>query len=158
MNTPSSNPLGNLHPEVRERLTAWLYDDVQQDEEDGLHQRHIQVRNFLNQPHLHWPDSVDVNSSSDAGYHLTEFSQVFSRTAPRCLFITTDGHLGAGPGCARAGDKVFLPLGCSVPLVIRPSGPRFEVVADAFVGGIMQGELFSGRDVDLDNLTDVVLQ
>jgi hypothetical protein len=66
--------------------------------------------------------------------------------------------LGAGPGTARTGDKVFLPQGCSVPLVIRPSESKFEVVADAFVCGVMQGEMFWGKDDGLLNLQDIVLR
>jgi hypothetical protein len=130
---------------------------VQQDREDRSQRRRVRVRNFLDQPHLHWPDSVDVNSSLDDHFHLVEFRQVFSRTAPRCLFVTSTGYLGAGPGTARTGDKVFLPQGCSVPLVIRPSGNKFEVVADAFVCGVMQGEMFWGKDDGLLNLQDIVL-
>lgn len=156
--TAPSNFHSQLDPELRQRLTAWLYNHVQQDREDRSQRRRVRVRNFLNQPHLHWPDSIDVNSSLDDHIHLAEFRQVFSRTAPRCLFVTSTGYLGAGPGTARTGDKVFLPQGCSVPLVIRPSGNKFEVVADAFVCGVMQGEMFLGKDDGLLNLQDIVLR
>lgn len=112
----------------------------------------------IDAPHLYWPENVDVNNHPLRQSYVADFSQVFSRTAWRTLLITKDGYLGAGPGNAGIGDKLFLPRGCSVPLVIRPSSDRFEVVADAYVCGVMQGEMHAGVDAEKPDLVDIVLQ
>lgn len=142
----------------KETLASWLYEDTDQAEKTWTQRPRVDVSKFLNQPHLHWPDLVDTNDESHDQFYLAEFSSVFSRTGSRCFFVTKDGYLGAGPGLTRPGDKVFLPLGCSVPLVIRESKMNFEVVADAFVAGVMQGELFSKSYAQSVSLVDIMLQ
>lgn len=139
-------------------LSSWLYVDPEQAENTCKQQPRVDLNKFLNQTHLHWPDTVDTNDESYDQFYLAEFSSVFSRTESRCLFVTENGYLGAGPGGMEPGDKIFLPLGCSVPLVIRKSKNNFEVIADAFVAGVMQGELFSKSCVQSVSLTDIMLQ
>lgn len=62
----------------------------------------------------------------------------------RCLFFTESGLLGLGPGNLRPGDEVFALAGARVPYVLRKAdGPgEFTLLGDAYVHGIMQGELW----------------
>jgi hypothetical protein len=45
----------------------------------------------------------------------------------------------------RAGDKVAVLLGCDWPVVIRPEGDHFLIVAAAFVYGMMNGEVMDAE-------------
>lgn len=51
-----------------------------------------------------------------------------------------NGEIGiAPPGTVQKGDLVCLILGCSAPLVIRPTGRRFVVVSAAYIDNLMDG-------------------
>ncbi|KAG4441714.1 hypothetical protein IFR05_002793 [Cadophora sp. M221] len=62
----------------------------------------------------------------------------------RRFFRCKGGMLGWGPDQVREGDAICVLDGASVPFVLRPveveGGRRFEVVGDAYVSGIMDGE------------------
>ncbi|CAJ2508371.1 Uu.00g133970.m01.CDS01 [Anthostomella pinea] len=77
----------------------------------------------------------------------------------KTLLITDTGYLGLGPGTAQAGDDIWVFRGGRVPFVIRPVGPAPEdarfmmnmMVGDAYVNGIMAGELMKGKDNNMLN-------
>ncbi|KAF2489419.1 HET-domain-containing protein [Lophium mytilinum] len=53
--------------------------------------------------------------------------------------------LGLGPSCAAQGDIIAVLLGCSAPIVLRPSiDETYQVVGEAYVHGVMNGELLLG--------------
>lgn len=62
--------------------------------------------------------------------------------------ITRNGYIGWTPDNiygrdneqTMVGDQIVVVLGCSTPLVVRPRGKYFEVVGEAFVQGMMDGE------------------
>ncbi|XDG05597.1 hypothetical protein ABKA04_005212 [Annulohypoxylon sp. FPYF3050] len=57
----------------------------------------------------------------------------------RTLFSTRKGYLGLGPDCHK-GDLVCLMFGGEVPFVLRPKDGYYQLVGDAYVHGIMDGE------------------
>ncbi|KAK0733090.1 hypothetical protein B0T26DRAFT_635749 [Lasiosphaeria miniovina] len=59
----------------------------------------------------------------------------------RNFLVTAKGYLGLGPRGARKGDLVCVVYGCPVPLLIRLNRSEFEIVGDAYVYGIMKGEV-----------------
>jgi hypothetical protein len=59
----------------------------------------------------------------------------------RVFFKTDDQHLGVGPGDMQEGDEVVVPFGSSRPWVLRSHGDHHIFVGDAFVPGIMTGQL-----------------
>jgi hypothetical protein len=63
----------------------------------------------------------------------------------RRLAKTRREYLGLVPGGAELGDAVALVKGGQLPLILRASGSHLELMGDAYVHGMMQGELF---DVD----------
>jgi hypothetical protein len=76
----------------------------------------------------------------------------------RVFFKTEDQHLGVGPGDLQEGDEIVMPFGSSRPWVIRSHGDHHVLVGDAFVPGIMTGqleELWSKGDLEY---TDYVLR
>jgi hypothetical protein len=64
-----------------------------------------------------------------------------------CRLVTTDqGHLGMAPRQAIKGDVVAVLIGCSVPVVLRESkdASGYEVVGEAFIPGLMEGQAIDG--------------
>ncbi|KAI0380331.1 heterokaryon incompatibility protein-domain-containing protein [Hypomontagnella monticulosa] len=57
----------------------------------------------------------------------------------RSLLFTEKGYLGLGPDC-QAGDLVCLIFGSEVPFILRPANGYYQLVGDAYVHGIMEGE------------------
>ena len=68
-------------------------------------------------------------------------------------FVTTTGYIGVGPAEARPGDCVYILETASTPFVLRsvqdedttgriPGPSAYKIVGEAYVDGIMYGELF----------------
>ena len=76
----------------------------------------------------------------------------------RVFFKTDDQHLGVGPGDLRIGDEVVVPFGSSRPWVLRSHGDHHVLVGDAFVPGIMTGQLEELRRRGDLEYTDYVLR
>ncbi|OWO98772.1 hypothetical protein B2J93_4643 [Marssonina coronariae] len=85
-------------------------------------------------------------------YDYTEAYSCNNRTAQgRRFIVTTNGYMGWGPdnmygddaSQLRRGDKIAIIFGCSTPIFIRPCGPFFQVIGEAYIHGIMDGEALS---------------
>jgi hypothetical protein len=70
------------------------------------------------------------------------------RTTRRRLIITEKEYIGLGPRDAAIGDVVALLIGCNVPVVLRPKGDNWFFVGEAYVCGIMDGELMPKEDTE----------
>ncbi|GAB1311793.1 hypothetical protein MFIFM68171_02003 [Madurella fahalii] len=75
-----------------------------------------------------------------------EFFQYMTHVAERRLGGTGNGWLCLLPKAAEAGDRIYLVKGGRVPVVLRPrhDGDQeyMEFIGEAYVHGIMDGELF----------------
>jgi hypothetical protein len=70
------------------------------------------------------------------------FTMLASRAiAGRSFFVTADGYMGLSPLFAERGDLICVLLGCSVPIIIRKWGTNYVVVGDAYIYGMMKGEV-----------------
>ncbi|KAL9098662.1 MAG: hypothetical protein Q9187_009619 [Circinaria calcarea] len=73
--------------------------------------------------------------------------------------ITTElGYVGRAHPAVRKGDRLALFAGCSFPVILRPSETidgQFQVVGDAYVGGWMDGDIWSHFST---NLQDIILE
>ncbi|CAA9964978.1 HET domain containing protein [Pyrenophora teres f. maculata] len=99
-------------------------------------------------------DLLDSFFSDDIPADASEydFCEVYScsdRSAKKRRFMTTmKGYMGWAPDNifgkeneqSRAGDLIAIIFGCSTPLAIRPCGDRFQVLGEAYVQGLMDGE------------------
>jgi heterokaryon incompatibility protein (HET) len=63
------------------------------------------------------------------------------RATRRRLIITGKGYMGLGPPDSAIGDVVAILIGCNVPVILRPRGESWFFVSEAYVCGIMDGEL-----------------
>lgn len=66
----------------------------------------------------------------------------------RCFFTTSEGYIGLAPRGTKPKDVVCVLLGCSRPVVLRPSPTteptardRWHVVGVSYVHGLMNGEV-----------------
>lgn len=61
----------------------------------------------------------------------------------RRLIVTEDGHVGLGPQVTELGDLVCIFKDAIMPLILRPEadGDKFKLVGEAFIQGMMFGEL-----------------
>jgi hypothetical protein len=64
----------------------------------------------------------------------------FNRSWNRSLFFTRKGYMGLGPNCLRVGDIVCVLFGATVPFILRPKYNYYQLVGEAYVHGIMEGE------------------
>lgn len=58
----------------------------------------------------------------------------------RCFFTTDSGRVGLGPCYAKPGDVVVVLFGGPFCFVLRPKGPHYQLIGDAYVHGVMAGE------------------
>jgi hypothetical protein len=115
--------------------------------------------------------SADPKTPLPSGLIGAYGSAKFGTLFPDCAFgrklcITERGYIGVVPPFSHKGDIIYLVGGAQVPFVFRPvSAPErrskdpltgvFELVGEAYVHGIMDGELH-GRD-DVPSWQDVNL-
>jgi hypothetical protein len=72
---------------------------------------------------------------------------IAAKVRGRKLFVTTKGHLGLGPDHLVSEDLVTVLFGCQVPFLLRKSmNGKYEVVGEAYVDGIMDGEAVVGKE------------
>jgi hypothetical protein len=69
------------------------------------------------------------------------------KTQRRKPFVTAKGHLGLGPHHNKPGDIIAVLSGSQVPFVLRKGvNEKYEIVGEAYVDGIMDGEAVVGRE------------
>ena len=107
-------------------------------------------------------DVVPADASEDA---YTEVYCSFDRTSKRRRLMTTEkGYIGWAPdnmfgrsaNQTVQGDLIAVVFGCSTPIIIRPCGEYFQVVGEAYVQGLMDGEampFLNSGDVKTQNFT-----
>lgn len=85
---------------------------------------------------------LDETEISPDPLHSAQHTLAFGPSTGRVLFVTTTGFVGLAPHSVRGGDLVYIILGANIPFVLRPrpNNVDFELVGEAYVQGIMQGE------------------
>lgn len=109
---------------------------------------HTPHKNFY-PPGLYAADQPTVYEASDA--ELAEKSQRYGLMAwtyngNRSLVRTRRGYLGTAPNDVKEGDAVCVFMGAAVPFVLRArsgSDAGYVLIGDAYIHGIMDGELVS---------------
>ncbi|KAH7123932.1 heterokaryon incompatibility protein-domain-containing protein [Dendryphion nanum] len=71
-----------------------------------------------------------------SNFNLSAAIQLYERK----LFNTKNGSLGNGPLALQTGDVCCVLFENSVPKILRPEGPRYRLVGEAYVNEIMQGQ------------------
>jgi hypothetical protein len=72
------------------------------------------------------------------------------------LFQMESHLLGRGPKSVDVGDQIWILAGANVPFVLRPmANGRFQVIGEAYVHGIMHGEVLNRGNVEFQ---DIILE
>ncbi|KAJ4153114.1 hypothetical protein LMH87_009619 [Akanthomyces muscarius] len=74
----------------------------------------------------------------------------------RTLFATEDGRIGLGPYLMQRGDVVTALVGSRVPAILRPEDSVYRYLGEAYVEGIMYGELGLDESEHQDQAFDIV--
>ena len=84
-------------------------------------------------------DLIDVEHRLERGYISSAVGVIVN---PDRTFAVTECSLGWVPLIAQEGDVVCILLGCSVPVILRPSttSSGFRFVGECYIHGLMEGE------------------
>lgn len=83
---------------------------------------------------------------ADGGTWSNFSSKAASVCHTRTLVITRKGYFGLGPGATRAGDLCCIIFGSPVPLILRHADENYQLVGEAYVHGVMNGEAVEQLD------------
>ena len=72
--------------------------------------------------------------------HSASQTLTLGPTRGRVLFTSSIGYLGLVPHGTKEGDIVFVVMGADVPYVLRPYDDGYELIGEAYVQGVMDGE------------------
>jgi hypothetical protein len=104
-------------------------------------------RLFIMQPYiLLKKDMEDMLYFGIFGVQKTDIGilkSVLNRHARRKCFVSRAGHVGLGPVNTHPRDVVVIPLGATVPVVLRPAATvkdPWTYVGEAYCHGFMDGE------------------
>jgi hypothetical protein len=69
-------------------------------------------------------------------------SEIIGKSLRRLTFITRKGHLVLSSEHVHQGDVIALIRGAQVPFILRrQSGGKYQIISEAYVDGIMDGEV-----------------
>lgn len=86
--------------------------------------------------------------ANDVGRAIKYANIAYSKLFRRRPFRTAKGYIGLGPLRVCEGDSIWILPGADVPFVFRPTGHgSFTVIGEAYVHGIMRGELCETQTV-----------
>ncbi|CAF9931984.1 hypothetical protein IMSHALPRED_008767 [Imshaugia aleurites] len=103
----------------------------------------------------YYQDSGVLNFGSEPYYRC--LGRMTTWMWSRRLAVTEKGYVGIMPRVAQTGDVVAIILGCSCPLLLRPSSDTFRIVAECYVQGVMQGEVFQQLEEEHRHLVDILI-
>ncbi|KAJ2996462.1 hypothetical protein NUW58_g974 [Xylaria curta] len=93
---------------------------------------------------------VFTNDGTETTYQHSVMEACFGRR----IAVTVSGRLCIVPPLTKVGDSVIIPLGSQTPFLIRqchdvPESIGDELVGEAWVEGVMQGEMIGNADEEL---------
>ncbi|KAK8060762.1 Heterokaryon incompatibility protein 6-OR allele [Apiospora saccharicola] len=83
-------------------------------------------------------------------WHYREYlirSKETSERSSSTFFVTKDNNIGKGPRDLDQGDRVAVIYGCRIPMLLRPSGTRYQLVGPCYIYGAMVGEIIKQSSV-----------
>ncbi|KAN0102111.1 HET domain containing protein [Hyaloscypha variabilis] len=73
----------------------------------------------------------------------------------RCFFATSNGKMGIGPRWAKPGDMAVILYGADLLFILREKGAGYELIGDAYVHGVMHGELATDENRGNSQVFDI---
>lgn len=82
-----------------------------------------------------------VGRCADFGIILDVLNRLWEMLNARRMLVSEKGRIGWVPWNTLPGDLIYVLIGCSMPVVLRPHGRgRFRVLGECYLHGIMNGE------------------
>lgn len=146
-------------------LSAWLRDlDTMLSHPNMVYGSEEQVYHALwrtpiaNRAYVHHWETGDASAETHWAYRAVRANDVdraikytniaYSKLFRRRPFRTAKGYIGLGPLRICEGDSIWILPGADVPFVFRPTGHgSFTVIGEAYVHGVMSGELCKKQNV-----------
>lgn len=85
-------------------------------------------------------------------------STVVRKTKGHQFFVTKSGYMGLGPPRVEIGDVVCVFPGLRVPMILRRTDDYFELQAECYVHGIMDGEVMRSLDKGEVSLEEIKIR
>lgn len=117
-----------------------------------------------------WDSAFKPSATSQADRLASEGrpieTTVWIASLERSFIFTDGGYMGLAPDWCRTGDAIAIMGGGAVPMVLRPVGevaaqggdtPVFEVVGEAYVHGVMDGQAFGAKGRSEGDFDDIYL-
>ncbi|KXL41896.1 hypothetical protein M433DRAFT_6604 [Acidomyces richmondensis BFW] len=93
----------------------------------------------------------DTEGATVDAAHSVSKTLTLGPTRGRVMFASGTGFLGLVPFGTRQGDNIVIVRGADVPFVLRHRGEAYELIGEAYVQGVMNGEaLDMGHLIPLD--------
>jgi len=90
--------------------------------------------------------NIDIDKSYRSNplsaFHQKDPETLQQLLEDRKIFLTAEGLIGFGPQSTQLGDEVALACGAMAPYILRPNGDVTDLVGEAYVIGLMEGEMF----------------
>jgi len=126
----------------------------------GIFHRHDEVLGIIRQvarPDISLPDQMAMDKKYSAFLAeslelgrmkeaMTFMLEIDAKMAQRTIFTTRNGQLGTGLRHTRKGDEVWVLEGGRVPYILRSKGHQYELVGDAYIYEIINGEAVKNRE------------
>jgi hypothetical protein len=136
-------------PQFKEVFRYWLRKiDVMATAQDRSHYDELINEGALGEP----------SEALIGGTYTTYDTAVMEGCFGRRFAITASGRLCVVPPLTEIGDSVIIPLGAQTPFLIRqrhgqPENAGYELVGEAWVEGVMNGEMIGSTDEELIRIT-----
>lgn len=90
----------------------------------------------------------------------SEFTNAFHKSMGNTyrVILTHGGYIGRSRDLVQAGDIACILLGCAMPMILRPIDGHYELVAEAYVPGIMHGEAMTALEEGRKTLLEFELR
>lgn len=90
--------------------------------------------------------------TSDETSHNASDTLTLGPTRGRVFFTSSTGYVGLAPSGAKEGDLVFVVMGADVPFILRPYDDGYELIGEAYVQGVMDGEVIQMEHIPVQDI------
>lgn len=95
---------------------------------------------------------LDDTGSSDETMHSVSQTLTLGPTRGRVLFTSSTGYVGLAPHGTKEGDLIFIVVGADIPFLLRPCDDSYELIGEAYVQGVMDGEVLLMEHIPVQDI------
>ena len=100
------------------------------------------------------PNSLldELDNTPDEALHSASQTLTLGPTRGRVCFVSASGYVGLAPHGTREGDLVFVIMGADIPFILRPFNDGYDLVGEAYVQGVMDGEVMRMEHIPVQDV------